>query len=79
MKTAISIPDPIFLAAEQLAQSLGITRSELYAKAIHLLVSQYDDNEITERLNRIYSFNKASSIHPQDTELELASINEEQW
>ncbi|MFV9507021.1 MAG: hypothetical protein AB4911_20925 [Oscillochloridaceae bacterium umkhey_bin13] len=34
MKTAISIPDPLFEAAEQYAQDKGLSRSELYAKAI---------------------------------------------
>ena len=34
MKTAISIPDKTFQAAEMLAQRLGISRSELYSSAI---------------------------------------------
>ena len=34
MKTAISIPDEIFLAAEQLAKRIGSSRSELYATAL---------------------------------------------
>ncbi|MEM6753148.1 MAG: ChpI protein, partial [Cyanobacteria bacterium P01_C01_bin.38] len=33
MKTAISIPDPLFEAAEQFAKRLGLSRSELYAMA----------------------------------------------
>lgn len=32
MKTAISIPDPIFEAAEGFARRLGMSRSELYAR-----------------------------------------------
>ena len=34
MKTAISIPDEVFRSAERLAQRLGVSRSELYAKAV---------------------------------------------
>jgi len=34
MKTAISLPDPVFRSAEQLAARLGISRSELYCRAI---------------------------------------------
>jgi hypothetical protein len=34
MKTAISIPDAIFEQAEELAQKQGLSRSELYTKAI---------------------------------------------
>ena len=34
MKTAISIPDPVFEAADQLAARIGMSRSELYATAV---------------------------------------------
>ncbi|EIJ36932.1 hypothetical protein Thini_4454 [Thiothrix nivea DSM 5205] len=34
MKTAISIPDPVFQAAELFARHFGISRSELYTKAV---------------------------------------------
>jgi len=34
MKTAVSLPNELFDAAEVLADELGVTRSELYARAI---------------------------------------------
>lgn len=34
MKTAISLPDSVFEEAEALAQQLGLSRSELYTKAL---------------------------------------------
>jgi len=34
MKTAISIPDPIFQSAEIMAHHLAISRSELFTRAI---------------------------------------------
>jgi len=54
MKTAVSIPDRIFRAAEQLAARWGISRSELYAKAVDALVKKHDDELITSRLNDVY-------------------------
>jgi hypothetical protein len=36
MKTAISIPDPLFAAAEQFAHDNGLSRSELFARAVQL-------------------------------------------
>ena len=33
MKTAISIPDPVFDAAERIAQHQGLSRSEFYTTA----------------------------------------------
>lgn len=34
MKTAISLPDSIFKEAESLTKKLGVSRSELYTKAL---------------------------------------------
>jgi len=41
MKTAISIPDRVFRSAEQLAARLGVSRSELYSKALAALVNEH--------------------------------------
>ena len=34
MKTAISLPDPLFKSADALARRLGVSRSELFANAM---------------------------------------------
>jgi metal-responsive CopG/Arc/MetJ family transcriptional regulator len=54
MKTAVSIPDPIFDSAEKLALRLGKSRSELYAKAIQNYVERYQDEKVTAKLNAVY-------------------------
>jgi len=54
MKTAISIPDPIFQAAEGLAQRLGVSRSQLYAEAVAEYTKTHKNKKVTEVLNRIY-------------------------
>lgn len=54
MKTAISIRDDIFEAAERTAASLGISRSELYARAVVDFVSQRYGERVTERLDAVY-------------------------
>ena len=48
MKTAVSIPDPLFDAAEKMAGRLGISRSRLYAHAIERFVKSYRKKGITE-------------------------------
>ena len=58
MKTTISVPDHIFGSAEQLASLLGISRSELYSKALAELVEKHRDELITDRLNEIYDPNR---------------------
>jgi hypothetical protein len=54
MKTAISIPDPLFQAAEQYAQAKGFSRSELYAKAIQHYLDTFRYQGVTEALNSLY-------------------------
>jgi predicted DNA-binding protein len=52
MKTVISIPDPIFQAADSLANRLGVSRSEFYAKAIEAFIEQNKNRDVTARLNQ---------------------------
>ena len=61
MKTAISVPDRVFRSAEQLAARLGISRSELYSKALATLVDKHREELITSRLNEIYGPGRESS------------------
>ena len=55
MKTAISIRDDIFDAAERIAASLGLSRSALYAKAVEEFVARHDAGRLTERLDTVYA------------------------
>jgi predicted transcriptional regulator len=52
MKTAISIPDKVFAAAERLAKRLKKSRSQLYTEAIREYAARHDPDEITESWNR---------------------------
>jgi hypothetical protein len=54
MKTAISLPDRLYADAEETAKSLGIPRSQLYAKAIEEYISTHKNDRITEQLNEVY-------------------------
>ena len=54
MKTAISIQDKIFEAAERTAAVMGISRSELYTKAVEEFVSRHSGERITEKLDALY-------------------------
>jgi len=54
IKTAVSIPDRIFEAAEQYARRRGIPRSQVYAEALaRFMADQESDEELTEALNRV--------------------------
>jgi metal-responsive CopG/Arc/MetJ family transcriptional regulator len=80
MKTAISIPDPIYEAAEKLAKRLGVSRSQLYSRAINSLIEKYRYSGVTERLDAVYEVNPESGRLDQDIEeLQSRSIAEEEW
>jgi len=55
MKTAISIPTSLFKKADQLAKKLGISRSELYSRAVADWMDRRHQASITAQLNHVYS------------------------
>lgn len=55
MKVAVSIPDPLFQAAEDLARRQRRSRSDLYARALEHLLAQEGDDEVTARLDAVYT------------------------
>ena len=52
MKTAISLPDELFVVADQFAQAQGISRSELYASALREYIDNHAKADLIERINR---------------------------
>jgi len=54
VKTAVSIPDAIFRAADRLAQRRKISRSELYATALAQYLESADRENVTERLDEVH-------------------------
>jgi len=75
MKTAVSIPDPVFRAADQLARRMRVSRSELYARALVRMLEQEDDASITARLNELYAV-EDSSMDPVLEELQRQALRE---
>ena len=55
MKTAISIPDQVFKTADRMAKKLGISRSELYSRAVAEWIDRQKKSSITAKLNEVYS------------------------
>jgi metal-responsive CopG/Arc/MetJ family transcriptional regulator len=78
VKTAISLPDEVFRAAERVAKRKGMSRSEFYARAIVALLRQEDDEAITAQLNRVYA-DSDSSLDPVLAKLSYQSLEREDW
>jgi antitoxin MazE6 len=80
MKTAISIPDPVFEAAEELAKRLGKSRSQFYSEAVARYVEQQSETAVTERLNAIYGAEpQLSKLDPIVEALQWRSLPKEEW
>ena len=53
MKTAISLPDELFHAAERLARESRRSRSQLYADALADYVGRHAERSVTTAMNRV--------------------------
>lgn len=80
MKTAVSIPDRVFESAEKLAARLGVSRSQLYARALAALVEKHREDVITSRLNEVYGLQgERSSLERDVSNLQARSLTREKW
>lgn len=78
MKTAISLPDELFSAADSLARRLGVSRSELYAAALAEFLARNDAREITQRLDQVYG-SEESGVDPEIRRAQRQSLTADEW
>ena len=78
MKTAISIPDQVFEAAETLANRLGVSRSEFYAKAVEAFIKENKNQGVKEKLNEVYSVQN-NDLDEGYYKLQHHSIDQDKW
>ena len=55
VKTAISLPQPLFEQAEALAHELQISRSRLFAQAVEEYIRRYQNRQLLDAINAAYS------------------------
>jgi len=80
MKTAISIPDELFGAAERAAKRLGLSRSELYRRALAAFLERHSERLVTQALDAVYgSEPEESRLDPVLEHLQRASVPRERW
>jgi len=78
MKTAISIPDRIFRAAERAAKRQKVSRSRFYAQAVEAYLKAQSGKRITEALNAVYA-TENSSLDPMMARIQSLSIGRGEW
>jgi metal-responsive CopG/Arc/MetJ family transcriptional regulator len=78
MKTAVSLPEDLFLQAEATAKTLRVSRSQLYATAIAEFLARNQSDRVTERLNEVYSTTRANvdaALH----RAQIQSLDKDSW
>jgi predicted DNA-binding protein len=70
MKTAISMSDELYEHAEVLAESLGIPRSQLYARALEEYLERHQPDLLTKQLNRVYGGRETTPAVPSGASLD---------
>ena len=78
MKTAISIPDSVFHSAQTLADRLGISRSELFCRALEAYMVTHRDDKVTRALNELYS-EEPSGLDEVAAQMQRLSLPREDW
>ena len=78
MKTAISLPDDLFKAAESLAGRLGVSRSRLYATALEDYIARHQARRVSERLDAVYSAEQ-SSLDPSFNDVQAKVLKRSEW
>lgn len=78
MKTAISLPDDLFESADELAERLGVSRSELYADAVAEYLAKHRGQDVTARLNEVYA-DEASGLDPALRTAQARSMGSSEW
>ena len=78
MKTAISIPDPIFHTAERLAGHMGMSRSEFFRRAVEDYIEAHRYDRVREVLDSVYG-EEPSGVDEALAEMQRLSLPKEDW
>ena len=78
MKVAISVPDPLFKAADRLAREIKKSRSQLYSEAISEYIGSRGATAVREQLNAVYAVEESRVDKVLDA-MQYASLKDEAW
>jgi hypothetical protein len=78
MKTALSIPDEVFHAAEEISKRLRMSRSELYSRAVAAFIASHRSTGVKEKLDTIYG-EEDSALDPVLAHWQALALPRENW
>ena len=79
MKTAVSIPDDLFRRADELARSVGKSRSQLYQDALAEYLLRRDQRSITESINAVVDELGTEVVDPWLAEASRRALERVEW
>ena len=71
MKTAVSIPDTVFDAADSLAKRMRVSRSELFRRAVEAYIEAHQHDRVRETLDTV---KESSDVDEALAEMQAASV-----
>jgi predicted transcriptional regulator len=77
VKPAISVPDNLLQAVDQYAERTGVSRSEVYARAVKQFLETLEAEESLRRFNEIYA--EAASADPALTAAARVIFRRDEW
>ena len=78
MRVTVSLPDPVFYAAERLAAQLEVSRSKLYSQALAAYLGSRETNAVTEKLDVVYGTG-SSRLDPAWKREQLRVVEKSVW
>ena len=79
VKTAVSLPDDLYVRAEQAAQQLGVNRSQLYARALTQYLQDIGPDPVTDRLNELAAEQAKERKAPESSAAARSMIDSGGW
>ena len=77
MKTTVTLPEPLFEAADKLAERLGVSRNWLIRHAVNQYVTAHlSDDEIRQALDKVYT-NEPSELDEALAQMQWATLEKE--
>ena len=79
VKTAVSLPDELFEAADRLAKRLGKSRSALHAAALAEYLSRHDPAAVTDAMNAVCDDVAEAGPDPFVTGMARRALERSEW
>lgn len=79
MKTAISVPDDVFEQAEKAAKRLGLSRSELFTRAVRAFLATRAEQNITKSYDAAFGDAGESDVDDLRREATRRALLDVEW